>query len=497
MKTLKSLIALLLFLELTACKSSNGEVEGASPLRPAVLQLSVDSSTTWPGLCHRVQVDFTTTSSAPTTAGRVRTVDLTTDLGTLYTNVGCTTSLTTYTVTANTQTFAVYFRSTSSGTASITASGASLTEGATSITVATAAADLVIGQSALNLNTTNFPSRSAQTLNNPYNSTIAAGKFFVSDTFNNRVLIWNSVPTTTQQAADIVLGQPDMTTGTCNTGVLSAQSLCGPTFVHSDGTRLVVSDESNGRVLIWNTIPTVNRQAADVVLGQPDMDSNVDYSASPAANTLYYPGSVFISGTKLFVADAGDNRILIWNTIPTTDQQAADVVVGQADMISNGSGTTSSTLSYPYMVTVHNSKMFVSDYGNSRVLIWNAIPTSNAASANVVVGQPDFTTAGNNTGGLGASSLSDAAGPVVDEQGRFYISDYSNNRVLIWNQIPSANNQAADAVIGQSNFTTGTANTGGVSASSTFNPWGLLVDDGKLWITEFSNHRVLQFTIPY
>jgi hypothetical protein len=310
-------------------------------------------------------------------------------------------------------------------------------------------------------------------------------------------LIWNSIPTTTQQAADIVLGQPNMTTGTCNTGTISSQTLCGPTFVHSDGTRLVVSDESNSRVLIWNTIPTSNQQAADIVLGQPNMTSNLDYSLSPAANTLYYPGSVFISGTKLFVVDSGDNRILIWNTFPTTDQQAANVVVGQVDMISTSSGTTSSTLSYPYMLTIRGSKMFVSDYGNSRVLIWNAIPTSNATPANVVIGQPDFTSSGTNTGGLSANSLAEAAGPVVDDQGRFYVADFSNNRVLIWNQIPTSNNQAADAVIGQANFTTATANTDGVSASSSYNPWGLLVHEGKLWVTDFGNHRVLQFTIPF
>jgi hypothetical protein len=32
------------------------------------------------------------------------------------------------------------------------------------------------------------------------------------------------------------------------------------------------------------------------------------------------------------VADLGNNRVLIWNSIPTTNQKAADVVVGQKDM---------------------------------------------------------------------------------------------------------------------------------------------------------------------
>ena len=52
----------------------------------------------------------------------------------------------------------------------------------------------------------------------------SAGRLYVADFNNNRVLVWSSIPTT-NVAATAVLGQPDMTTGTSNTGGISAQTL--------------------------------------------------------------------------------------------------------------------------------------------------------------------------------------------------------------------------------------------------------------------------------
>ena len=227
------------------------------------------------------------------------------------------------------------------------------------------------------------------------------------------------------------------------------------------------------------------------------MTSNADGTLLPSDINLAFPGGVFISGSKLLVVDSGSNRVLIWNTFPTANEEAADVVVGQPNFTVNASDTTAATLSYPYMVSVHGNQMFIADYGNSRILIWNSIPTSSGVAANLVIGQPDFTTFGSNTGGRSAASLAEAAGPVVDEQGRFYVPDFSNHRILIYNQIPITIHQAADAVIGQVDFATGTQNAGGVSATSISNPWGLSINDGKLWVADYTNHRVLRFTIPY
>ena len=66
--------------------------------------------------------------------------------------------------------------------------------------------------------------------------------------------------------ASVVLGQPDFTT---TTNPYTTQSgFRNPTMVASDGKILVLADTDNNRVLIWNTIPTTIDQPADIVLGQ-------------------------------------------------------------------------------------------------------------------------------------------------------------------------------------------------------------------------------------
>ena len=161
------------------------------------------------------------------------------------------------------------------------------------------------------------------------NGTILA----VADTDNNRVLIWTSIPTSIDASPNLVLGQPDFVTRPV-TSTVSAQTLRGPQGVWIQGNRLYVADTQNYRVLIWNSIPTVNDQPADLVLGQANFTSAV---APPPASTyppatsqaLLNPVSVTSDGTHVLVADLGFNRVLIWNEQPTTMDQAADVVVGQ------------------------------------------------------------------------------------------------------------------------------------------------------------------------
>jgi len=47
-----------------------------------------------------------------------------------------------------------------------------------------------------------------------------------------------------------------------------------PRYVVSDGTRLFVADGGNDRVMVYNSIPTVTGQLADEILGQPDQYSD-------------------------------------------------------------------------------------------------------------------------------------------------------------------------------------------------------------------------------
>jgi hypothetical protein len=211
-------------------------------------------------------------------------------------------------------------------------------------------------------------------LSSPETLAIAAGKLVVTDSDNNRVLIWNTIPTA-DTAPDLVLGQVDFTGTSSNAGgTATASTFDYPAGVWTDGQRLVVVDENNNRVLIWNTFPTEDGQPADLVLGQTDFSGNSENAglASPTASTLDYPyDGVYVNGQQLFVADFSNNRVLIWNSWPTSNGQAADVVLGQADFTTNGDDTTASSMNQPTGVFLYGTQLFVTDEGNNRYLLFD------------------------------------------------------------------------------------------------------------------------------
>jgi hypothetical protein len=113
-----------------------------------------------------------------------------------------------------------------------------------------------------------------------------------------------------------------------------------------------------------------------------------------------------------------------------------------------------------------------------------------STTAAVVYGQfGNFTTNTANNGGLGAASIAQPYHVVADTTGGLYVADYQNNRVLFF---PSGSSTAA-RVYGQGgSFASGTSNLGGVSATSLSGPSALALDaGGNLYIADNSNNRVL------
>ena len=279
------------------------------------------------------------------------------------------------------------------------------------------AARLVIGQ-------TNFTSQNSGTSSTTMGAmsgiAFAANTLIVADSnrlgytpVNNRVLLFGNVTQSMPQPfaiiapnsgrcpacvgkATVELGQPDFTSSDY---VTSQNGLRTPTGVASDGQILVVADTGNNRVLIWNTIPTSNAQPADIVLGQPDFNTIAPVVAT--ASSVRSPQGVWVQSGKLYVADTQNNRVLIWNSIPNKNNQPADIVLGQPNFTTvipiNQTATvltaSSTTMLSPVSVTSDGTHLFVTDLGFNRVLIWNSLPTHNQQAADVEVGQPDMVTA--------------------------------------------------------------------------------------------------------
>jgi len=337
----------------------------------------------------------------------------------------------------------------------------------------------------------------------------------VADTANNRVLLWKSIPTQMDQPADLVIGQPDFIT--VQPVIVTQSSLRAPQGVWIQNGRLFVADTQNDRVMIWNSIPTKNNQPADLVLGAPNFTTTpnlnlIDSSLVAAANTMINPTSVTSDGKHVFVADLGFNRVLIWNEIPTTNGQNADVEVGQinfttsfandntdlcASVGTDASGnpiypaTCVNTLSFPRFALSDGTRLYIADAGNDRVLVFNTIPTVNGAGADVVLGQPDqyadvLVTSQNDEFdpnlAQSASYATPAPSGLAWDGTNLYVTDSLNYRVLVFTPetatvpINGVVNQASQAIYAQGSITfSGTIEAGdclllNIGTAYQFNP---------------------------
>jgi sugar lactone lactonase YvrE len=302
-------------------------------------------------------------------------------------------------------------------------------------------ADLVIGQA-------DFKSRECNKGTNqpgpaklcqPYGVEVdSAGRLYVADQNNSRVLQFTP-PFTTNMQATKVFGQADFTSGQCNKGSnqVGATKLCGPYNVGTDGSgNLYVADTSNNRVLQY-TPPLASNMQASKVFGQTDFTSREANRgrASPSSHTLFRPFGVAVDGGgNLYVADFKNHRALEYDT-PLTSGMAAARVFGQggsfATNIENKGGVSANSLYYPTDVAVDGSGNFYAvDQGNNRILEYNTPLTTNTTADQVFGQGGSFATKTCNNGGVGANSLCGPNGVGTDSAENLYAGDYANHRVL-------------------------------------------------------------------
>jgi len=297
-------------------------------------------------------------------------------------------------------------------------------------------ADAIIGQPDGNSGTQNGGAGSVNGagIKGPFGN--ATGSLYVPDHLNRRLLGFNTIPGTDGMTADFVVGQPDCTSVDMST--VSASRFTGVDCHVSGGKLFVVSHDEN-RVLIWNSLP-MGDVPADIVLGQANFTASTPHLTQTGFNT---PLRVMTGGGRLFVLDTLNDRCLIWNTIPTTNNAPADVVVGQANFTISGASVSQTSFGTPRALWTDGTRLMIGESDGDRVLIWNSIPTSNGDPADLVVGAPDFDTPG---------ALFDPWGIASDGRSLF-VADGFNARVLIYDTIPTTNGGAPTGVLGQSNFT--------------------------------------------
>ncbi|HDO19370.1 MAG TPA: hypothetical protein ENG74_01450 [Thermoplasmatales archaeon] len=332
---------------------------------------------------------------------------------------------------------------------------------------------------------------------------------FLADTFNNRVLIWNELPDGNIQP-DIVLGQKDFYSNDPGTG---RDQMNWPFSIATDGKHLVISDVNNGRILIWNEIPTENGAPADIVL-----EGGGSYWTASQDERL--PGAswgVWTDGEKLVVTNtwSGEGAILIWNGFPTRDNQPADIVLHVSEMgtprhvTSDGKHLiigdhnanvpgqpetgaffwkefpTSDDQSYDFYMSkgfgwlrgafFDDGRLLLLGGDGSKLRIWNTFPEDEKDEPDVELDLES------------AALWPDDYMSIAIAGERIYISHGNMNRVICYRSIPTQPNQEPDFVIGAPDLYTNTLEENffiqnGVPASNGENLFVASDFDRKLYV---------------
>ena len=198
------------------------------------------------------------------------------------------------------------------------------------------------------------------------------GALFVPDSFNNRILKFDS-PFETDSVADGVWGQTNYNNILCNKGFArpTAKSLClhshsnrfqvtyyGNGVALDDAGNMWVADGGNNRVLRFpfdHATETI-ADSADVVLGQIDMERA--YTGDKPGE-FHAPSAVaFDSDGWLYVADTGNDRVLVFEPPFESGMQASRVV--------------DSEFSLPVSVVVDpfDRGVWINDFVDTAVSLW-------------------------------------------------------------------------------------------------------------------------------
>ena len=325
--------------------------------------------------------------------------------------------------------------------------------------------DLVLGQKNFYANN---PGHGLDGLNWPSQVSTGGGKVVVADSYNSRILIWNTFPTENGQPADLELvGQGDQN---------KLADINWPWGAWTDGTKLVVSSTGRSLVLIWNAFPTRNNQSADIYLtalgkfGTPRMitsdgehlmvgDHNAKVSSPDVGGTFVWntfptendqPYDYFAAASSAWGAMNGfsfargvilpDGRTIllgevlyIFNSFPQNDSVTPDVMIsGAADTsFSGGDGSD---------VAVVGTSLFLSLYNPNKIVVFNSIPTSADASPDFVIGAPDLSV---NT--LAANYFFTNPEPATDGRSLFVASDF-DSKLYVYRHLPDQSNAYPDVV---------------------------------------------------
>jgi sugar lactone lactonase YvrE len=316
-------------------------------------------------------------------------------------------------------------------------------------------ADRVFGQPNFTSAGQPVPLLNSNTLNKPAGLAVdAAGNLYVAEEGDNRVVEYDA-PLLKDTNADRVFGQPDFFTSTPNTGGISAASMNRPAGVTFDSVgRLYVADAGNDRVLVYD-MPLFSDTSADYIFG----------SANGGTDLRWTMGVALDSQDNLYIADSR-NRVLIY------DQPLPDLrpMIGDLNPIDVAAGGRT------FILTVRGW-----GFGIDPVVRWNGTDRQTLGSGHdrliAQINPADIAT-------IGTASIAVAT---------FGAGVSATRTITIYDPLPL--DTVADAVLGQPGFQSATINYGGTQAGSLQMPFGIAIQPGgeRVFVADTYNNRVLSW----
>ncbi|MCC5876678.1 MAG: NHL repeat-containing protein [Candidatus Sumerlaeia bacterium] len=349
-------------------------------------------------------------------------------------------------------------------------------------------ADMVFGQPTFGSNYPPIDGATEHSLLSPAGLAVGAdGTLAIADAGNNRVVIHHDP--NDPNGGVTLLGVP----ATEGENTVSFRSPLAVTF-DMEREHLWVADTGNNRVLRF-TSNGGREPTADLVIGQVNFQDHLPNlgRAIPSRESLHQPTGLAIHGDRLVIADAGNNRVMIYTLTASGPEPAFTLGQGgRFDTSRRGRGAFG--LFQPTSLCFDGEgHLVVSDTGNNRVLVFPP-DISGEVRPTRLYGQPTGLGGGDgNTGGISANSLNGPVGVSSDPEGRLWIADTRNHRVLGYPAITGT--PTAGHLVGQRSFSLAEPNS--PDGSSLAEPRDVAVDFStvppRLYIADGANNRVLVF----
>jgi len=319
-------------------------------------------------------------------------------------------------------------------------------------------------------------------------------RMFITDGGNDRVLVYNlnSSNVLVDKTADFVLGQENFTATGPGLDEDSLNLNDGGLVFDEVNNRLFVSDETNSRIMVFDTATIVNGEDAIHVLGQEDFTTETNELDADSFDNESTP-SYDSERNLLIVPDYGNNRVLIFDTATIVNGEDAIHVLGQPNFTTSSSGTSDLLFDIEWVGSVYDettNRFYLTDYGSNRVLVYDLTTIANGEPAINVLGQPDFLTDDSATS---VNGLNGPKGLAIDKDNQIlYVSDESNDRIMMFDVTSITNGEDAVGQIGQPDFNT----SGGLDPSNMTvdagDTTGLFFDETteRLYVPERDDNRL-------